>query len=48
MAVIFAVMAYFYKPVSLIKDRDDETVALVPKDNDSDSDLATYPDSSDL
>ena len=52
MAMIFAVMAFFYKPVSKIKEHDDETVALVPKDDDSDSDndteMATYPDSSDL
>ena len=52
MAIIFAVMAFFYKPVSKIKDHDDETVALVPKDDDdSDSDdneMATYPDSSEL
>ena len=51
MAVIFAVMAFFYKPVSKRKEQEDETVALVPKDNDSDSDdeeMATFPDSSDL
>ena len=49
MAAIFAVMAFFYKPVSKRKDHDDETVALVTKnDSDSDEDLATYPDSSDL
>lgn len=43
-------MAFFYKPISKIKDHDDETVALVPKDDDSDDDneMATYPDSSDL
>ena len=55
MAMIFAVMAIFYKPVSKIKDHDGETVALVPKDDDSDDDadddddeMAMYPDSSDL
>ena len=52
MAAVFAVMAFFYKPVSKLKERDDETVALVPKDDDSGSDdneeMAVYPDSSDL
>lgn len=56
MAMIFAVMAFFYKPISKIKGHEGETVALVPKDGDSDSDgddvddeeMAAYPDSSDL
>jgi len=51
MAAIFAVMAFFYKPVSKRKDHDDESVALVKKDDsysDEDEDLGAYPDSSDL
>jgi len=48
MALIFAVMAFFYKPITK-KRRDEETVALVTQDSDeSDNDLTTYPDSSDL
>lgn len=56
MAVIFAVMSFFYKPISKIKDHEGETVALMPKndfdDNNNDDDdleeMALYPDSSDL
>ena len=53
MAAIFAVMAFFYKPVSKRREHKDETVALVPKDEDSNSDdddegIATFPDSSEL
>lgn len=53
MAAIFAVMAFFYKPVSKRREHEDETVALVPKDEDSNSDdddegIATFPDSSEL
>ena len=52
MAMIFAIMAFFYKPVSKLKDHNSETIALVPKDEDTDDshdgEMATYPDSSDL
>ena len=48
MAFIFAIMSFFYKPVAK-RTKDEETVALVPRDSDeSDHDLTAYPDSSDL
>ena len=48
MALIFAIMSFFYKPVAKRRE-EDETVALVPQDSDeSDNDLTAYPDSSDL
>jgi len=52
MAMIFAIMAFFYKPISKLRDLDSEIVSLVPKDEDADDsddgEMATYPDSSDL